>query len=38
MKRFVEGQSRTQEALLPERLDDFVSETNPVRIIDVFVD
>ena len=38
MKRFVEGQSRTQGALLPESLDDFVSETNPVRVIDVFVD
>lgn len=38
MKRFIEGQSRTQGALLPERLDDFVSETNPVRVIDVFVD
>lgn len=38
MKRFVEGQSRTQGALLSESLDDFVSETNPVRVIDVFVD
>lgn len=38
MKRFIEGQSRTQGALLPERLDDFVSENNPVRVIDVFVD
>lgn len=38
MKRFVVEQSRTQGALLPERLDDFVSETNPVRVIDVFVD
>ncbi len=38
MKRFIEGQCRTQGALLPESLDDFVSETNPVRVIDVFVD
>lgn len=38
MKRFVEGQSRTQRALLPESLDDFVAEANPVRVIDVFVD
>ena len=38
MKRFVEGADRTQVALLPESLDDFVSETNPVRVIDVFVD
>lgn len=38
MKRFVEGQSRTQGVLLSESLDDFVSKTNPVRVIDVFVD
>lgn len=38
MKRFVEGADRTQVTLLPESLDDFVSETNPVRVIDVFVD
>ncbi|NMG76792.1 IS1182 family transposase [Aromatoleum diolicum] len=38
MKRFIEGQCRTQGALLPESLDDFVAETNPVRVIDVFVD
>jgi transposase len=38
MKRFVEGQDRTQGILLPNRLDDFVSENNPVRVVDVFVD
>ncbi|WP_230969588.1 IS1182 family transposase [Nitrogeniibacter aestuarii] len=38
MKRFIEGQSRIQGSLLPETLDDFVSETNPVRVIDIFVD
>ena len=38
MKRFIEGQSRTQGTLLPETIDDYVEETNPVRIIDVFVD
>ena len=38
MKRFIEGASRTQVALLPESLDDFVSESNPVRVVDVFVD
>ena len=38
MKRFVEGQSRTQGALLPETLDDFVAEANPVRVIEVFVE
>ena len=38
MKRFVQGQSRTQTTLLPECLDDYVSEENPVRVIDAFVD
>jgi transposase len=38
MGRFVEGEDRRQGVLLPEYLDDFVSEENPVRVIDVFVD
>ena len=38
MKRFVEGEDRRQAVLLPEYLDDYVSEENPVRVIDVFVD
>jgi transposase len=38
MKRFVEGDDRTQGVLLPEFLDDYVAEDNPVRAIDVFVD
>jgi|SRR5689334_2425066 len=38
MKRFVAGADRGQSALLPECLDDFIDETNPVRVIDVFVD
>jgi transposase len=38
MKRFVEGESRTQGTLLPASLDDYVAETNPVRVIDVFID
>lgn len=37
MKRFVEGEDRRQAVLLPEYLDDYVSEENPVRVIDVFV-
>ncbi len=37
-KRFVEGEDRTQGVLLPEFLDDYVAEDNPVRAIDVFVD
>jgi transposase len=38
MKRFIEGESRTQVTLLPECLDDYISDTNPVRVVDVFVD
>jgi transposase len=38
MKRFVEGEDRRQAVLLPEYLDDYVSEENPVRVIDVFVE
>ena len=38
MKRFVEGEDRRQGVLLPEFLDDYVGEDNPVRAIDVFVD
>lgn len=38
MKRFVEGQDRRQGVLLPEFLDDWVSEENPVRAIEAFVD
>ena len=38
MKRFIEGECRTQTTLLPECIDDFITDTNPVRIVDVFVD
>ena len=38
MKRFIEGGNRGQGALLPEHLEDYVGENNPVRIVDVFVD
>lgn len=38
MKRFIEGEARTQVALLPECLDDYITDENPVRVVDVFVD
>ena len=38
MKRFIEGESRTQSVLFPEMLDDYIADTNPVRVVDVFVD
>ena len=38
MRRFVEGADRVQSTLFPERLEDWIGEDNPVRVIDVFVD
>ena len=38
MKRFVEGTDRSQSTLFPECLEDWISEDNPVRVVDVFVD
>lgn len=38
MKRFVEGLDRGQSTLFPASLDDYVTEDNPVRAVDVFVD
>ena len=37
MSHHIQGQSRTQSILFPKVLDDFVTEDNPVRVIDVFV-
>ena len=38
MSKFIKGQDRSQGTLFPERLDDYVEEDNPVRVIDVFID
>ena len=38
MKRFVEGEDRQQTTLLPDSLEDYVTDDNPVRVIDVFID
>ena len=38
MKRFIEGLDRSQTTLLPDCIDDYVAEDNPVRAIDAFVD
>ncbi len=38
MKRFVEGDDRKQVALLPECVDDYIGQDNPVRVIDALVD
>ncbi|MBA3597024.1 MAG: hypothetical protein H0W40_06570 [Methylibium sp.] len=37
MKRFIEGEERSQITLLPECLDDYIADDNPVRVVDVFV-
>jgi transposase len=38
MHRFIDGEDRMQPALLPHSLEDYVSEENPVRVIEVFID
>lgn len=38
MSGFIKGECRHQATLFPEKLDDFVGEDNPVRVVDVFVD
>ena len=38
MKRYIQGEERSQVTLLPECLDDYIAEDNPVRVVDVFVD
>jgi len=38
MKRFIEGEDRSQVTLLPECLDNFIAEDNPVRVVDAFVE
>src|SRR5262245_60189057 len=38
MKRFIEGAERSQSTLLPDCLDDWVDESNPVRVVDAFAE
>jgi len=38
VKRFIDGQDRGQLILLPESLDDYVGEDNPVRVVEAFID
>ena len=38
MSGFIEGESRTQTTLFPESLDEYITEDNAVRVIDVFLD
>ncbi len=38
MSRFVEGENRHQSTLFPELLDNYISEDNSVRLLDIFID
>jgi transposase len=38
MHRFIDGEDRKQRTLLPNSLEDYVSEENPVRVIEIFID
>ncbi len=38
MASFIEGVSRDQTTLFPERLDDWIGEDHPVRVVGLFVD
>jgi len=36
--RYIQGGDRRQSTMLPEVLDDYVHESNPIRFIDAYVD
>ena len=38
MSRFIEEGNRSQGTLLPESIDEYVAEENPVRVIEAFVE
>lgn len=38
MSRFIEGEDRRQQSLLPSCIDDYVSEDNPVRVVEAYVE
>ena len=38
MSGFIEGENRQQSTLFPERVDDYIGEDSPVRVIDYFMD
>lgn len=37
MARFVKGVDRSQALLLPDRLEDYIHQDDPVRLVDAFV-
>lgn len=38
MRPFIEGADRDQSTLVPECLDDWIDESNSVRVVDAFVE
>ena len=38
MSGFIQGVDRQQETLFPEALDEYITEDNSVRAVDVFID
>ena len=38
MSKFIEGENRYQTTLFPEKLDDFVPDDSPVRVVELFVE
>ena len=38
MSGFIAGEARSQATLFPELLDDYITEDNSVRGVDVFID
>jgi len=38
MTEFIQGADRNQGYLLPERIDEYVTEENPVRVIEAFIE
>ncbi len=38
MTGFIEGESRAQATLFPERWDGYIAEDSPARVFDIFAD
>ncbi len=38
MSGFIQGEARYQATLFPEHLDDYITEDNATRVIDIFID
>lgn len=38
MSGFIKGEARSQATMFPERIDDYIDEENPIRVVDAFVD